>query len=185
MPDGDVSTGCLILPTPVLTLIGLEGGDLLRITVRRTDGGSQMTVEPLFSRAGVRTVVEDRYGGAYSGGRFLAWPLPQDAIPAASQGSDVTAGVFWSEFRLCGRGSTPEAAMDDLDHQLASGVLESLVKSSNTSTVMVWFDRVDSDDVFRTVEDARRNATLAKAFTVPETLAPSKKLATYPPFCSK
>lgn len=151
----------LVLPEHVLNLVGLGVGDLVRVKVRRTEGGNEIAIEPLLSMSGVRTVVEDRYSGAYSGARFQAWPLPLEAIPAGAQGSDIEAGDFWSQHRLCGRGETVEAALEHLEDELRSGALEMLVAAGDVSVVATNEQHAaEPDAVFRALEDARRSGRL-------------------------
>lgn len=105
------------IPHEIMQALGLKLGDVLHLSVRSKDGGNELILQPLHC-SGERTVVEDRYGGAYSGGKYIAWPLPSAAIPAASQGGDIDVSAFWSEHRLAGKGDTPEAALADLERQL-------------------------------------------------------------------
>lgn len=41
------------------------------------------------------TVAKDRYGGAYSGGAWLAFGLTPDCAPSEPWGDDVTCAAFW------------------------------------------------------------------------------------------
>ena len=109
------------IPSEILRALGLEDGSVAELQVRPEDGGLQLVLEPIHC-PGARTVVADRYGGGYSGGRYVAWPLPEEAIPPESQGGDIEAGVFWSEPHLCGLGTAPEAALQDLERRLSSAV---------------------------------------------------------------
>jgi hypothetical protein len=63
------------------------------------------------------TIVLDRYGGTYSGGAWIAWPLLPEDIPGEPTGDDTAAIVFWSNPRIhsCGRGSTPNEALANLE----------------------------------------------------------------------
>ena len=63
------------------------------------------------------TIVMDRYGGSYSGGAWIAWPLYPEDVPREPEGDDSAAIVFWSGERKypCGRGSTPNEALATLD----------------------------------------------------------------------
>lgn len=66
-------------------------------------------------------VVEDRYGGVYSGGAWLAfqpddWPgLDSDAF-----GADLECGGWWAEHSddAIGRDDTPDLAVADLENRL-------------------------------------------------------------------
>lgn len=105
------------IPREVLLSLGLKHGSVLEFQIRKVDGGHRLVLEPV-QCPGSCSVVKDRYGGAYSGGRHVAWPLPEAAIPPDSQGGDIAAGVFWAERHLCGQGDTPEAALADLERRL-------------------------------------------------------------------
>jgi len=63
------------------------------------------------------TIVLDRYGGTYSGGEWIAWPLAPEDVPGEPSGDDGAAIVFWSGRRThpCGRGSTPNEALANLE----------------------------------------------------------------------
>lgn len=61
------------------------------------------------------TITSDRYGGAYSGGDFLAWKLLPENIPTEPWEDDVTCYEFWHDTDIiCGRGKTPEEAVANL-----------------------------------------------------------------------
>ena len=63
-------------------------------------------------------ITRDRYGGVYSGGEWLAWPLRPDQIPDDANGDDVTAADFWAGWPYeVGKGSTPAEALADLERQ--------------------------------------------------------------------
>lgn len=66
------------------------------------------------------TIVNDRYGGAYSGGNFLAFPVHEYAVPAGHDSSDGMCMDFWAEvdFTFIGIGDTPNAAFEDLRSKL-------------------------------------------------------------------
>ncbi|MEI6567665.1 MAG: hypothetical protein WCR20_13390 [Verrucomicrobiota bacterium] len=70
-------------------------------------------------------VIEDRYHGTYSGGRFTAWNLPPEGIPHAISGDDETCRLFWQHARaqkwLIGIADTREEAIHDVRHKKASG----------------------------------------------------------------
>lgn len=105
------------IPREIVEAQGLKHGTVLEFQIHREDGGHRLVLEAV-KCPGSCTVVEDRYGGAYSGSRYVAWPLPEAAIPPDSQGGDIAAGLFWAEPHLCGRGDTPEAALADLERRL-------------------------------------------------------------------
>ena len=63
------------------------------------------------------TITQDRYGGGYSGGAWLAWPfLIEDCtiVPWEADGGDGDAKQFWQTWHPVGRGATPDAAAEDL-----------------------------------------------------------------------
>jgi len=71
------------------------------------------------------TIVEDRYGGTYSGARWLAFLVSaSEEIPEGAFGGDVPTAAFWSGAgdRLIGRGRTPNGALDDLRRRLRAGL---------------------------------------------------------------
>lgn len=105
------------MPREIVEALGLKHGTVVDFQIIREDGGHRLVLEPVLC-PGARVVVEDRYGGAYSGSRFVAWPLPAAAIPPDSQGGDIAAGLFWAEPHLCGRGDTPDTALADLERRL-------------------------------------------------------------------
>lgn len=68
------------------------------------------------------TVVNDRYGGTYSGGKFTAWSFDSDLVPSAIHADDMTCHDFWLDFwRPVGKGDTIEEAIADLARQLEDG----------------------------------------------------------------
>lgn len=61
------------------------------------------------------TIVNDRYGGSYSGGRWLAFPLEHGEVPAAVDGCDRACVLFWDSYTgPVGRGSSPDEAFENL-----------------------------------------------------------------------
>lgn len=61
------------------------------------------------------TIIRDRYGGVYSGGEWLAWPLPEDEVPEGPSDSDVACANFWGlSMEAVGRGINPSDAYQDL-----------------------------------------------------------------------
>ena len=61
------------------------------------------------------TITADRFGGTYSGGRYLAFPLEPRDMPEGASAEDVACAMFWSRYREpVGRGNTPGAALQDL-----------------------------------------------------------------------
>lgn len=69
------------------------------------------------------TIVQDRYNGVYSGGKYTAWNLEYNEIPPEPCGDDVTAMNFWRDDSMVGRGSTPDEAVDDLRQRMESVLL--------------------------------------------------------------
>ena len=67
------------------------------------------------------TVVEDRYGGCYSKGIYLAFNLEAWDVPEDVNGSDVDCICFWDddakEYAI-GKGNTAQEAIDDLARKL-------------------------------------------------------------------
>lgn len=67
------------------------------------------------------TIVSDRYGGAYSGGKWIAWPCDGDDVPVAPTEDDVTCHNFWYDFEgYVGKGKTPNEALESLLEKLLS-----------------------------------------------------------------
>lgn len=67
------------------------------------------------------TILTDRYGGTYSGGRWLAFDLSPEEIPFEVDADDVTCYKFWkSTDILVGLGSTPDEALKDLENKYGS-----------------------------------------------------------------
>lgn len=66
------------------------------------------------------TITPDRYGGTYSGGCWLAFPLDPSAVPGDPSGDDLAAVSWWSELGdlPVGRGDTPDQAYADLARRL-------------------------------------------------------------------
>lgn len=62
-------------------------------------------------------IVADRYGGCYSGGKYLAFNM-YDA-PDEAFGDDVTCcGYFGKTKDIIGKGHTPQEAAEDLARKL-------------------------------------------------------------------
>jgi len=117
--DGD---GILELPDQFMRDFGLAVGDTIEVFIKERDGCDVLALRPYVCST-ERTVVEDRYHGAYSGAAYVAWPLSSTAIPSESQGKDIEARLFWSEPHLVGKGSTPDGALQDLETQIDAELL--------------------------------------------------------------
>ena len=66
------------------------------------------------------TITPDRYGGTYSGGAWLAFPVEPSEVPNGPFGGDIYAASWWGEHDNIpiGRGATPDLAYSDLLHRL-------------------------------------------------------------------
>lgn len=72
------------------------------------------------------TIVLDRYNGTYSGGKYTAWNLDVDEVPASICYDDVACFEFWSRQRstsvtnkyVVGKGETMQEAYNDLKAKL-------------------------------------------------------------------
>ena len=62
------------------------------------------------------TIILDRYDGAYSGGKWLAFNMDYDEIPKEINSSDIECVKFWHKNKdlIVGRGKGLEEALDDL-----------------------------------------------------------------------
>ena len=63
------------------------------------------------------TIIDDRYGGCYSGGKYLAFNLePWDVPRGVSWGGDMDCAEFWTDEAykyMVGKGDTPDEAYQD------------------------------------------------------------------------
>lgn len=64
------------------------------------------------------TIINDRYSGTYSGGKFTAWNVEANEIPESVNGDDITCLSFWDseqckEYTI-GIGNTIKDAVADL-----------------------------------------------------------------------
>lgn len=65
------------------------------------------------------TIVSDRYGGVYSGGKFTAWNCESYGVPEGQAGCDLTCSDFWYDnTEIVGLGKTPVEAIEDLKNKL-------------------------------------------------------------------
>lgn len=56
------------------------------------------------------TIINDRYGGVYSGGAYLAFKLEPWDVPKGVDGSDIECATFWDEDAkeyTVGKGGSP------------------------------------------------------------------------------
>lgn len=64
------------------------------------------------------TIIDDRYSGCYSGGKYLAFNVePWDVPKGVSWGGDVDCAEFWADEALkyvIGKGNTPNEAYRNL-----------------------------------------------------------------------
>lgn len=62
------------------------------------------------------TITSDRYGGAYSGGEYIAWNLYAFEVPEDPFLDDVTCMEFWysNDEKNCAVGETIEEAVENL-----------------------------------------------------------------------
>lgn len=61
------------------------------------------------------TIMEDRYGGAYSGAAWTAWPMYPEEIPEGPDDGDPECWTFWQEYKgTVGKGKTPDEAYTSL-----------------------------------------------------------------------
>jgi len=68
------------------------------------------------------TIVNDRYGGVYSGAEWVAFPCEPDEVPEDVNADDTDSMAFWEFGRaqpLVGRGKTAEEARLDLMKRVA------------------------------------------------------------------
>lgn len=76
------------------------------------------------------TIIDDRFGGLYSGGAYLAFNLePWDVPKVFSWGGDIDCADFWGEESsqyIIGKGDTPAEAYNDL---IRLKMIENLQKS--------------------------------------------------------
>lgn len=67
-------------------------------------------------------IERDRYGGCYSHGSWVAWPVRPGNEPDQAMGGDNEAMGFWEWARenvaSVGVGNTPDAALEDLNRKM-------------------------------------------------------------------
>lgn len=69
------------------------------------------------------TIITDRYGGTYSGGKYTAWNCYSDEIPSEVDATDIACMIFWDCFskETVGIGNTIFEAILDLYIKLNYG----------------------------------------------------------------
>lgn len=61
------------------------------------------------------TIIVDRYGGTYSGGKFTAWHCDHWGIDEGVDSDDVSCATYWIDTKdIVGRGETVIDAVIDL-----------------------------------------------------------------------
>lgn len=70
------------------------------------------------------TVINDRYGGTYSGGNYTAFPCEYWKLPAdGPDGSDIPCSLFWDRYEgYVGLGETAAEAAKDLVRCIVNGI---------------------------------------------------------------
>lgn len=64
-------------------------------------------------------IIEDRYTGVYSNGKYTAWNMYFEDIPREIDEDDVTCRNFWHECEeIVGLGDTPNEAVEDLRQKM-------------------------------------------------------------------
>lgn len=61
------------------------------------------------------TIVADRYGGTYSGGKWLAFNIDYHKLPVDIDGDDITCANFWKSYKgKVGKGISSKDALKNL-----------------------------------------------------------------------
>lgn len=61
------------------------------------------------------TIIKDRYNGAYSGAKWLAFPVDYYQVPKDIDSGDIECMMFWESYTECvGKGDTIKEAFSDL-----------------------------------------------------------------------
>lgn len=71
------------------------------------------------------TIITDRYGGIYSGGKYLAFNMEPWQVPKGVDGSDIDCAEFWDDNckeYLIGKGDTIQEAVDNLKSKLDASI---------------------------------------------------------------
>ena len=87
------------------------------------------------------TITPDRYGGAYSGGAWLAFPLEMSAVPDGPFEGDMSAAEWWDEVgdMPVGRGDSPDKAFHDLVRRLEA-IRPTRIHESASELSGTWWD---------------------------------------------
>ena len=65
------------------------------------------------------TIIADRYGGVYSKGNFVAFPVDYYNVPHGASASDNGCSDFWKNYTgYVGLGATPVEAYENLKHNI-------------------------------------------------------------------
>ena len=64
------------------------------------------------------TIILDRYGGTYSGGKYTAWNKYFHEIDERVDGDDVSCCEFFYKNKNYGKGETIEEAIADLENKI-------------------------------------------------------------------
>lgn len=85
------------------------------------------------------TIITDRYSGTYSDGYYLAFPLDFDEIPSAVNDSDPECAEFWGDYsEPVGKGSSVQAAIDDLIYKMRNNVIIDVPFGAQDSELKGW-----------------------------------------------
>ena len=87
------------------------------------------------------TIINDRYGGCYSGGAFLAFNLEPWDIPKGVDGSDIDCLSFWkdeSEEYVIGKGDSIQEATEDLANKLKPAITDANKENLKSATIIQY-----------------------------------------------
>lgn len=69
------------------------------------------------------TIITDRYGGTYSGGKYLAFNKEYYEISTAVNGEDVECMNFWKCYSdIVGKGNSPKEAVENLVESIETDI---------------------------------------------------------------
>ena len=101
------------------------------------------------------TIIDDRYGGCYSGGKYLAFNVePWDVPKGVSWGGDVDCAEFWADEApkyVIGKGNTPNEAYRNLVEKIQRNEMKSNNHQFDTKNTFENFIEGDSNKLARTV----------------------------------